>query len=153
MTIAIVNYLTSSGAGSSWSFQNFFVGASAAYDSVSYNFAAFGITGRGARKGGDRSEITLALGYSPLSLNFATESVENRHLITIKTVLLEGANLTPVSLLTDEIWTAASMEVDLEKIAVRLTSPLDAVRQQFPRRQLNSKLVGSLPITGNLVIS
>ena len=153
MTIAIVNYLTSSGGGSSWSFQNFFVGSTTIYNSVSYNFAAFGITGQGARKGGDRSQINLVLGYGPLSLNFATEIVQNRHLVTIKTVLLEGVNLTPVSLLSDEIWTAASMEVDVEKIIIRLTSPLDAVRQQFPRRQLNSKLVGSLPITGNLVIS
>jgi hypothetical protein len=153
MTIAIVNYITSSGAGSSWSFQNFFVGTTSTYNGQTYNFGAFGITGRGARKGGDRSEITLVLGNDPVSLNYATESIQNRHLITIKTVLLEGVNLTPVSLLTDEIWTASSMDVDPEKIAMRLTSPLDAVRQQFPRRQLSSKLVGSLPTTGNLVIS
>ena len=153
MTIAIVNYITSSGSGSSWSFQNFFVGSTSDYGGASHNFAPFAITGRGARKGGDRADISLVLGNDPISLNFATESVENRHLITIQTVLLDGANLTPSALLTDEIWTASSMEVDVEKIVMRLTSPLDAVRSQFPRRQLNSKLVGSLPITGNLVIS
>lgn len=153
MTIAIVNYITSSGSESSWSFQNFFVGSSSTYGGTNHSFAPFAITGRGARKGGDRSDITLVLGNDPISLNFATESVQNRHLITIKTVLLEGVNLTAAGLLTDEIWTASSMEVDVEKIAMRLTSPLDAVRQQFPRRQLSSKLVGSLPITGNLVIS
>lgn len=145
MSFAIVNYLTSTGGGSSWSFQNFYVGQP--------DFAPFGITGRGSRKGGDRGETSLVLGYEPISLNFATEAVENRHLITIETVLLEGASLTTGPTLTSEIWTAASMEVDVQKIVVRLTSPLDAVRQQFPRRQLSSSLVGSLPVTGNLVIS
>lgn len=145
MSYAIVNYLTSAGSGASWSFQNFFVDQA--------DFAPFGITGRGSTKGGDRGQTSLVLGNNPISLNFATESVEKRHLITIQTVLLEGPNLSQGPTLTNEIWTAASMEVDVEKIVVRLTSPLDAVKQQFPRRQLSSKLVGSLPITGNLVIS
>jgi hypothetical protein len=144
-SFAIVNYLTSSGSGTSWSFQNFFVGQP--------DFAPFGLTGRGSKKGGDRGETSLVLGNDPISLNFATESVQNRHIIRITTVLLEGASLTTGPTLTNEIWLAASMEIDVEKIVVRLASPLDAVRAQFPRRQLSSSLVGSLPITGNLVIS
>ena len=142
---AIVNYLTSSGQGASWSFQNFFVGQP--------DFAPFGLTGRGSRKGGDRGETSLVLSNDPISLSFARESVQHSHLIEITTVLLEGASLTIGPTLTNEIWLAASMEQDVEKIVVRLTSPLDAVRAQFPRRQLSSWLVGSLPITGNLVIS
>jgi hypothetical protein len=145
MSYAIVNYLTSSGNGASWSFQNFFV------DQPS--FAAFALTGRGARKGGDRASVSLVLGNDPVSLNFAVEAVENRHLISIQTVLLEGPSLSAGPTLTDEIWTAASMEVQVDKIVINLTSPLDAVRSQFPRRLLASRLVGSLPITGNLVIS
>jgi hypothetical protein len=145
MSYAIVNYLTTTGSGASWSFQNFFVGQA--------DFAPFALTGRGARKGGDRANVSLVLGNDPVSLNFAVESVENRHLISIQTVLLEGASLSAGPTLTDEIWTAASMEVEVDKIVIRLTSPLDAVRSQFPRRQLNSRLVGSLPITGNLAIS
>ena len=142
---AIVNYLTSTGTGAAWNFQNFFVGQP--------DFAPFGLTGQGSRKGGDKGVVQLVLGNDPISLNFATEAVENRNLITIRTVLLEGTNLTTGPTLTTEIWTAASMDVDVEKIVIRLTSPLDAVRQQFPRRQLSTKLVGSLPRSGNLTIS
>lgn len=145
MTIGIVNYVTSSGEGSSWSFQNFFVNNS--------DFAPFAITGRGARKGGDRSDVSLVLSNDPVSLSFANEIVSNRHLVTVQTSIVDGASLSAGGIISEEIWTAASMTVDIEKIVIRLTSPLDAVRSQFPRRQLSSVLVGSLPITGNLVIS
>ena len=36
---------------------------------------------------------------------------------------------------------------------MRLTSPLDAVKAQIPRRTLSTALVGALPTSGALVVA
>ena len=154
--LAIANYVrfrTKTGATTIWAFQNFHVNASRTYDGVTYAFAPFAIAGRAAKRGGDRSETALVLSKDLVSLNIAVEAVDLRYLLEVKTVLLDSATFEPNSLLTQELWLASRLEVDLEKVTVRLTSPLDAVKAQFPRRQLSSKTVGALPATGTLALS
>lgn len=155
-TLAIANYirlLTRTGTPTNWAFQNFHINASRSYDNITYAFAPFGITGRAAKKGGDRSQSTMILSNDLVSLNIAVEAVESRYLVEVKTVLLNSATFEPSNLLSQELWLASRLEVDLEKITLQLSSPMDAARAQFPRRQLSTILVGSLPATGNLVIS
>lgn len=154
--LAIANYVrfrTKAGATTIWAFQNFHVNTPRTYDGVNYDFAPFAIAGRAAKKGGDRSETALVLSKDLVSLNIAVEAVDLRYLLEVKTVLLDSATFEPNSLLTQELWLASRLEVDLEKVTIRLTSPLDAVKAQFPRRQLSSKTVGALPATGALVLS
>jgi hypothetical protein len=57
------------------------------------------------------------------------------------------------ALITTENWRVASYNLDVTKVVLRLTSPLDAVKAQVPRRTLSTNLVGALPTSGALVLS
>jgi hypothetical protein len=73
--------------------------------------------------------------------------------LEIKTVSLNPVTFANDSLIRTELWRVARYELDTNRIVIRLNSPLDAIRDQVPKRYLSSKLVGSLPSTGSLILS
>jgi hypothetical protein len=59
---------------------------------------------------------------------------------------------TDVRLLSRHLWRLGPIE-RREYIKVTLTSPLDAIRGDAPRRRLTTELVGQLPDTGSIFIA
>jgi len=154
---AFVNYarfLQSNGSPTSpaHAYQNFSVNEARVYDGVTYQFAPFAVSTGAGSKGGDRSETVLGAGLNEITVNIFAEAVNSSWLLEIKTVALDPETFADTSLISSETWRVARYEMDTEKIMLKLTSPLDAVRAQAPSRYLSTKLVGALPTSATLVV-
>jgi len=153
---AFVNYVrfkTQADAYTGTPYQNFSINEQRVYDGITYSFAPFAISSGGGARGGDRSNASLVAGTDALSVNLFAEAVQNRYMLEIKTVSLDPLTFADEALVASEIWRVASYDMDTTRVVLRLTSPLDAVKAQVPRRTLSTALVGALPTSGALVVS
>jgi hypothetical protein len=134
------------------SYQNFFVGETRAFLSVSYSYGPFALSGSGSNRGGDQGQSALVMPCNDLSTNLIAEAVLNSWLLEVNTVYIvadEGVNFAETSLLSREIWSCSTALMDpADQLQLTLSAPLDAVKAQVPKRVLSSKLVGSIPPTG-----
>ena len=157
MTVAVVNYVRFKSFGgqyqSGFSFQNFYINQTKTKDGVDYMFAPLGVTPGAGTKGGDRSDSALVAPAYPLTVNLFVDACKQKWLVEITMVLLDPLTFEEVQLITTEQWLSSKVEVTTERAVLRLSSPLDAVDSQVPKRMLSSVLVGSLPSTGNLSVS
>lgn len=152
---AFVNYVrfkTQADAYTGTPYQNFSVNQTRTYSGVTYSFAPFAVSSGGGARGGERSNAALVAGTDAISVNLFAEAVQNRYMLEIQTVSLDPLTFADEALISTEIWRIASYEMDTITITMRLTSPLDAVKSQIPRRTLSTELVGALPTSGTLVI-
>lgn len=152
---AFVNYVrfkTQADAYTGTPYQNFSINQTRTYSGTTYSFAPFAVSSGGGTRGGERSNAALVAGADALSVNLFAEAVQNRYLLEIKTVSLDPLTFADEALIATEIWRIASYELDTTAITMRLTSPLDAVKAQIPRRTLSTTLVGELPTSGALVV-
>jgi len=155
---AFVNYIrfkTQADAYTGTPYQNFSINEQRIYGGVTHNFAPFAVSSGGAARGGERSDASLVAGCDLISVNLFAEAVRNRYILEIKTVSLDPSTFADDALITTEIWRVASYEMDTSNntVTLRLTSPLDAVQSQAPRRTLSTELVGALPTSASLVLS
>ena len=153
---AFVNYVrfkTQADAYTGTPYQNFSINESRTYSGVTYNFAPFAISSGGGARGGERSSASLVAGTDAISVNLFAEAVQNRYMLEIKTVSLDPLTFADEALVASEIWRVASYDMDPTRVVLKLTSPLDAVKAQVPRRTLSTALVGALPTSGALVVS
>ncbi len=153
---AFVNYVrfkTQADAYTGTPYQNFSINEQRVYDGITYSFAPFAISSGGGARGGDRSSASLVAGTDALSVNLFAEAVQNRYMLEIKTVSLDPLTFVDEALVASEIWRVASYDMDTTRVVLKLTSPLDAVKAQVPRRTLSTALVGALPTSGALVVS
>ena len=153
---AFVNYVrfkTQADAYTGTPYQNFSINESRTYSGVTYSFAPFAISSGGGARGGERSSASLVAGTDAISVNLFAEAVQNRYMLEIKTVSLDPLTFADEALVASEIWRVASYDMDTSRVVLKLTSPLDAVKAQVPRRTLSTALVGALPTSGALVVS
>lgn len=155
---AFVNYarfLQRSGVPTSptYAYQNFSINQPRTYSGITYQFVPFAVSTGAGVKGGDRSEATLGAANNPITVNIFAEAVNSNWLLELKTVALDPDTFADGALIRSETWYISRYEMDTEKILLQLTSPLDAVRDQVPRRYLSTKLVGALPSSAALVVS
>ena len=153
---AFVNYIrfkTQADAYTGTPYQNFSINEQRVYDGITYSFAPFAVSSGGGARGGDRSSASLVAGTDALSVNLFAEAVQNRYMLEIKTVSLDPLTFVDEALVASEIWRVASYDMDTTRVVLKLTSPLDAVKAQVPRRTLSTALVGALPTSGALVVS
>jgi hypothetical protein len=153
---AFVNYIrfkTQADAYTGTPYQNFSINEQRVYDGITYSFAPFAISSGGGARGGERSSASLVAGTDAISVNLFAEAVQNRYMLEIKTVSLDPLTFADEALVASEIWRVASYDMDTTRVVLRLTSPLDAVKAQVPRRTLSTALVGALPTSGALVVS
>lgn len=148
MGVATVNYLQFRARGSfgavSPRWQNFFVDRQS-------DFLPFGY-GQGAGQiAGDRSEGTLAVPVTAISLNFAHEAMKSRHLVQIETREVNVASMSEAGGISNEIWVVGNYSHDQQILTIRLRGPGNAV-SQGPSRFLSESLVGSVPPSGSLII-
>lgn len=153
---AFVNYVrfkTQADVYTGTPYQNFSINQTRTYSGITYSFAPFAVSSGGGARGGERSNAALAAGTDALSVNLFAEAVQNRYMLEIKTVSLDPLTFADEALISTEIWRISSYEMDTTAVTMRLTSPLDAVTAQIPRRTLSTALVGALPTSGALVVS
>lgn len=153
MAFAVCNFIrlkVPGGPYTAFNFQNFFINEPKQYNGATYNFLPFAITNGTGKKGGDRSNASLVLSTNPIAINVLAEASEAPYILEVRTLEVDPLSLTLQALITNELWSVSRMEFDFEKAILQLSSPLDAVDAQVPRRLLSSTLVGSLPTSGRL---
>ena len=153
MTVAIGTYiklLNPNGSSTGYLFQNFFQGETRTFNSENYVFGAFGFSGATLDLQAANISANLVFALSELALTIFNQAVTDRWLIEVRTVLLDPDTLDETSIHSEETYAVTGLEHDTQRLSVRLGSPLDAVRQNAPRRTLTQALVGSLPSTGDI---
>lgn len=157
MAVAICNFVrfkTKDGAYiAGRDYQNFYINSSRAYAGVTYAFVPLGVTTGGGKKGGDRGRAAIVAPPGPIAVNFFAEACDNRYIAEIRTVEVDPITLTTLALIARDRWLCTGLESRVDGASLTLSSPLDAVDGQVPRRVLSSYLVGSLPTSGNITIS
>jgi len=123
------------------------------YDQIvdGHNYLSFLYQGATRSRSGDNLESSLILANNAISMNYAQQAVVNKYHIKVETYLMTESfakkNTTPI---TSEEWLAASLSYDPETIEVLLSSSLDAVGANAPNRVLTRRMVGELPVTGQI---
>lgn len=160
--------LLGAGTGGASYYQNFFVGETRNYNNIEYKFAPFAISGDVSTQGAEGGETEIIAPANILIGAKMWESVTNRFLVEIRTVMLLG---TPPEE-EDGIPTweeAQTVSIDLQVcdglsytdavpgetdavaiFALRLASPLNAVSGISPTRRLRDDQVGALPSSGGI---
>lgn len=149
-----VRFMSEAGVESvpNYRYQNFSINESRSQGGITYGFLPFGITTGAGKRGGDRAQAALVTAHNSIVINVFTEAAEKNWLLEVTTWSVDFRDYTNDSNISTELWVVNSYELDIDRITLRLTSPLDAVKGDAPRRVLNTRLVGSLPSSGSLVV-
>lgn len=151
--VSIGQYITLGQSGSGLRFQNFFIGQNATFDGNTYGFLPFGFSGATANRAGENSESFLIFPNTQPTRVFAENALDQNWTAVVNVVLIasEDPSNPPQGLyqyigqITGSTWTTG-------EISMKLSSVLDAVTAQVPRRNLTQSDVGFLPITGSLSV-
>ena len=151
--IAIGTYIRfqlASGANTGYAFQNFHAKQTRVYEGIDYIYAGFGFSGSSVDLQGSNIRAALVFAVSPLLLNFIQQAADERWIIRIRTVWLEPDTHEETATFAEETYQVVGFQHDGSRLSLDLSSPLDAVSGQAPRRVLTQYLVGSLPSTGQI---
>jgi hypothetical protein len=135
-----------------YAWQNLFTGQTRTYDGRPHTSMGFRISDSAGARGGDRSQGRLAMNRNQLALNVLAEARANRWKLRADVVLCDVAAGIDLRLLSRHLWRLGPIE-RREIITVTLTSPLDALRGDAPRRRLTTELVGQVPDTGQIFLT
>ena len=114
-----------------------------------FQYRSFIYQGATRSRSGDNMTSSLVLANSELSMNYAQQIVRNKYHLEVETCLMTK-EFEKQSVLTGELWLAASMSYDPEAIEIILSSAIDAVGANAPTRVLTREVVGALPVTGSI---
>jgi hypothetical protein len=132
-------------------FQNFFIGKDINYGGQTYNFAPFGFSGVTVTRSGDGLEASLVFPNNTITRGWAINSVNNHYVMEVTVLIIDSTNKdgphTAVHTYTGQViggnWDNVSLNL-------QLSSVLDAVGTDVPRRSLDRQTVGNLPIANNV---
>jgi len=130
--------------------QNFFQGETRTYGGMQYNFASFGYSGNTTDLQAGNINASLVFSMNELVLNMATEAADNRWIVEVQTVWLDPETLLEQAAYTTDVFMITGFEHDHQRLNMTLSSPLDAISGDAPRRRLTESLVGALPSTGQV---
>ena len=136
-------------------FQNFFIGKQLTHSGDEYQFVPFGFSGVTVNKTGDGMEASLVFPNNDLSRSWGVNAIEGSYLMEVEVLIIEDfdpdsgltATHTTIHTYTGQItggqWDNVSLNLELSTV-------LDAVGTDVPRRSLTQKLVGNLPISNSV---
>lgn len=143
------------------SYQNFFIAEPRTWNGRVYQFAPFSIDGEQVSNALAGSRATLVAPSNVLTQAFMAEAALNRWLLQVDFVVIlvqEGA-VAPIpseaSVIASDLWMCSgyrSSDAD-GSVQMELASSLDAVEARTPNCVLQDWQVGSLPVTGVLLLT
>jgi hypothetical protein len=145
-----VRFQLPNGVATGYAFQNFHANEARSYQGESHVYAGFGFSGSTVDLQGSNIRASLVFAVSQLLLNFIQEAADSRWIIRVNTVWLDPDTYDETNNYTEETYQVTGYQHDGSRLSLDLSSPLDAVSGQAPRRVLNQALVGSLPATGQI---
>lgn len=148
--VAVGTYVTFNNGD--FNFQNFAYGTSRSYSGRSYVYASFGYSGSVIDLQGGNLDASLVFAFNELVLNMAVEAAEDRWMVDIRTVWLDPTSFNEVDEFMDDTFMITGFSHDTSRLSLTLSSPLDAISGDVPRRKLSNFLVGSLPSSGDVAL-
>jgi len=115
-----------------------------------FSHMSFLYAGAAKNRTGDNIEAGITMASNRLAISIARQAVEGKWPVEVVSCSMNPTTWQVGRVLTREIWVAASLSYDPSQVEVILSSAIDAVGAIAPTRTLTSKLVGSLPLTGQI---
>lgn len=131
-------------------YQNAKVGETIQLDGFDFTYLSFLYQGATKNRTGDNLESEIYLAPNQVAMNIAREAVENNWVIQVDTCTMNPSTFAVGRKLTLEVWLAANMSYDPEKLVVLLSSGIDAIGAIAPTRKLTTAMVGALPSTASI---
>ncbi len=146
-------------------FQNFFIGKEITHRSPlqrkdnlpgsNYIFVPFGFSGVTVNRTGDGLEATLVFPNNSLARNWGVSAIEGTWVMEVDVLIIEDPDPdTGLSTESEIVHTytgqVTSGQWDNTSLNLELSSVLDAVGTDVPRRSLTNRVVGNLPISNNV---
>ena len=135
-------------------FQNFFLGKQMEYDGSSYQFVPFGFSGVTVNRTGDGLEATLVFPNNDATRAWAVSAIDDRWHMEVEMLILPDpdpdtglSTATTSNRVNEYVAQVTSGQWDSVSLNINLSTVLDAVGTDIPRRTLTQKLVGNLPVT------
>ena len=136
-------------------FQNFFIGKQLTHNGDEYQFAPFGFSGVTVNRTGDGMEASLVFPNNDLTREWAVAAIKSSYLMEVEVLIIENSD--PESGLTATHTTVHTYtgqvtggQWDNVSLNLELSSVLDAVGTDVPRRSLTQRMVGNLPISNSV---
>jgi hypothetical protein len=142
-------------------FQNFFIGEQVTHQGTTeqtpqiYQFVPFGFSGVTVNRTGDGLEATLVFPNNDLARSWGVNAIEGSYLMEVEVLIIEDsdpdsgltASHTTVHTYTGQV---TGGQWDNTSLSLELSSVLDAVGTDVPRRSLTQRMVGNLPISNSV---
>ena len=139
------------GSGVLFRYQNFFINENASYENASYGFVPFGFSGVTVNRNGDGLEATVVFPNNDITRSWAVEAIDQYWVMEVDVLIIDETNNNgshqSVHTYTGQV---TGGQWDNVTVSLQLTSVLDAVGTDVPRRSLTRKLIGNLPISSNV---
>lgn len=130
-------------------FQNWYVHEEA----DNYTFLPFGFSGAIFTSDGENITAAIVLPIDGMARSWAQEAIRDQWIASIEVSLFNDDKTQEPQKLHSYVGQVSSSSWDETSIQLELSTVLDAVRNDVPRRSLHQKLVGRLPTTGNIALS
>jgi len=132
-------------------YQNFFIQGTTLYKGSTYGFAPFGFSGVTVNRSGDGLEATVVFPNNDITRSWAVEAIDQYWVMEVDVLIIDetdnNGSHQPVHTYTGQV---TGGQWDNVTVSLQLTSVLDAVGTDVPRRSLTRKLIGNLPISSNV---
>ena len=132
-------------------YQNFFIGEQITYNNQTHLFAPFGFSGVSVTRSGDGLESSIVFPNNSITRGWAIDAINNNYFMEVTVLIIDSGNKngphTPVHTYTGQV---VGGNWDNVSLNLQLSSVLDAVGTDVPRRSLDRQTVGNLPISNNV---
>tara|TARA_A200000159_G_scaffold68719_3_gene63672 strand:+ start:14572 stop:15033 length:462 start_codon:yes stop_codon:yes gene_type:complete len=118
-----------------------------------YTFLPFGFSGATFSREGDNITAALVLPVDGAVRSWAQEAIKDQWIANVEVSVFPDDSSQEPQKLHSYVGQISSSAWDETSIQLEMSTVLDAVQNDVPRRSLHQKLVGRLPTTGNIALS
>ena len=115
-----------------------------------YDFLSFIYSGATISLTGDNVTAELTLSSNDIAKSKVAELVNQNYRADVSVCRMNGEFTEVKQILSQDTWLVSSATYDSTAIQIQLSSGLDAVNANTPRRVLTNSDVGPLPVTGRV---
>lgn len=134
-------------------FQNFYINENFEYKNNVHGFLPFGFSGVTVNRSGDNQQTQLAFPNNDLSRSWALTIIDGAWVILVDTLILNPDNKADFRLLSSYAGQASGAIWSETDLRVEISSVLDAVGGDVPRRRITEDIFGPLPTTAQVRLS
>ena len=139
------------GENTEYRFQNFFINQQITHQSDSYTFVPFGFSGVTVNRTGDGLEATVVFPNNELSRAWGVNAINQNWVMEVDVLIIDDdAKDGPHNIVHSYTGQVVGGQWDEVSLNLQLSTVLDAVGTDVPRRSLTQRMVGNLPISNSV---